>query len=372
MTVQGLISGGVFCQDMTDIIVQHVSSGELQASFQITDADGSVLSTFTEVYHPDASDSVCITGLSEVMESYLTGGDLKDMFNPDGGASDIGGFADLAITLTDGDDEEEVTQRFYQCANRTGLHPSSYNYFLNRFRTRHVFNEQLVTCAYIKHGQTLKCKIAYMNDDDESCLKTVTLQATGAETGHIIVHQYKLSYLAGLADAQPDRVMYVALELMNGTNRIDYMQYWFDREENERKGFVFKNPFGVPEHVILTGQDKHTAELDGTYSWIGRKYMKTHTDLTTLHTLCTGWIDEDTHDSVKDAIVSSQVFLIDDLTIVDEVTVTDIDLDYEQPRTTPLHAFITYRVSNKVQQKFSRVRQRAERIFDDSFDNTFN
>ena len=96
-----------------------------------------------------------------------------------------------------------------------------------------------------------------------------------------------------------------------------------------------------------------------------------HTDLTSSHTVCSGWIDQDTHDSVKDAIRSDEVYIVDELKLGDMVTITGIDLEYNRPSDKPVSAAITYRVSDKIQERFTRARQMGTRIFDDSFDKTF-
>ena len=372
MTVDGIINGGVFCPDFGDITLQGVTADYVLVDFAIKDMGGTTVSTFSETYHPDAAGKIYIKGLSDAMEAYLGGASLASIYNPDSMVKDIGGYADCEMVFHHGETTQTATQRFYQSRNRTQLYPSSYKYFLNRFRERSVYTEQLITVSYIYRSQTLKCKVAYYNSSGESCLKTISLSNSGCTAGHIICHQYKPSYLAGQANVGVANLIYLTMELYDGGSMIDYMKFTFDRTAPDRIGILFKNAFGVPEHIIFSGRDKHTAELDGSFAWVGRKYRKMHTDLTTMHTICTGWVDEDTHDSIKDAICSDEVYLVNNFDLGDQVTVTDIDLDYEKPRTEPLRAFITYRVSDRVQESFSRVRQRAERVFDDTFDHTYN
>ena len=63
--------------------------------------------------------------------------------------------------------------------------------------------------------------------------------------------------------------------------------------------------------------------------------------------------------------------VVDELKLGDMVTITGIDLEYNRPSDKPVSAAITYRVSDKIQERFTRARQMGTRIFDDSFDKTF-
>ena len=261
---------------------------------------------------------------------------------------------------------------FYQANNRTGIFPSSYNYFLNRFRERTVYEDQVLFLSYIYRGQQLQAGVAYYQANGSSAHRTLTLSNAGMTTGKTCCHQYIPADIAALCGVTADKLIYIEFKLMLSGTIIDYMKCTFDHGHQKQKTtFLFKNLFGVPEMIVMTGVNKRTSELEASFSWINRRYRKTSTDLTTFHTICTGAIDAQTHDSVKDAIRSDEVYLVDGTQLIDLVTVTDIDLDVEQPKEKPMAVYITYRVSEKVQERFSRVAVRDSEIFDDTFDDTF-
>lgn len=380
MVVNGIIDGGVFCQDMGDIVVTGVD-GELQVEFLIKNAAGTLLNSFVETYYPDASGRITITGLSELMEAYLDGPSLADLYNPHQEYTEVDGYVMLYLRFSqDGEPVSSVSQKVYQANNRVHEYPSSYKYFLSRFRERTVYVDQVLSVSYIYRGQTLRAGVAYMQENGRSAYRELGLNNSGMTQGKVCVHQYIPSDLADRCGVDEEALLYVDFELGEVVNvqqdvrfvQYDKMRCTFDHGNHlERTAFVFKNLFGVPETLVMTGQNKRTSELEATFSWIGRKYKKTSTDLMTSHTVCTGYIDDATHASVKDAIRSKEVYLLDGLELADQVTVTDIDLDYTMPRTVPLAAYLTYRVSEKVQERFSRVAVREENIFDDSFDDTF-
>ncbi|MBQ9641526.1 MAG: hypothetical protein IJV06_08190 [Bacteroidaceae bacterium] len=376
MVVSGIISGGVFCQDMDDIVVSGVS-GELQVEFSIRNAAETVLNSFLETYYPDGGGKVRITGLAELMEAYLDGVPLQELYRPHQEYTEVDGFVVLSMAFyQDGSLVDTCSQTVYQANNRVNERPSSYRYFLSRFRERTVFVEHVLSVSYIFRGQELRAGVAYMQENGRSAYRVLSLNNGGMTEGKVCVHQYVPSDLADRCGVDVEQLLYVDFELGRSSGnrfaQFDKMRCTFDHGNHlERTAFVFKNLFGVLETLVMTGQNKRTSELEATFSWIGRKYRKTSTDLTTSHTVCTGYIDDVTHASVKDAIRSTEVYLLDGLELGDQVTVTDIDLDYAMPRTSPLAAYLTYRVSEKVQERFSRVAVRESEIFDDTFDDTF-
>ena len=376
MVVSGIISGGVFCQDMADIVVSGVS-GELQVEFSIRNAAETVLNSFLETYYPDGGGKVRITGLAELMEAYLDGVPLQELYRPHQEYTEVDGFVVLSMAFyQDGSLVDTCSQTVYQANNRVNERPSSYRYFLSRFRERTVFVEHVLSVSYIFRGQELRAGVAYMQENGRSAYRVLSLNNGGMTEGKVCVHQYVPSDLADRCGVDVEQLLYVDFELGRSSGnrfaQFDKMRCTFDHGNHlERTAFVFKNLFGVLETLVMTGQNKRTSELEATFSWIGRKYRKTSTDLTTSHTVCTGYIDDVTHASVKDAIRSTEVYLLDGLELGDQVTVTDIDLDYAMPRTSPLAAYLTYRVSEKVQERFSRVAVRESEIFDDTFDDTF-
>lgn len=372
MTFLGLVEGGVFCQDMGDMKVRFCEA-ETVVRFTITDADEVEVSSFDEVYYPNAANELVIAGLADLMASYLEGKKLSDLFNPSQGCTEINSFATLRMEFwQNGRKVDECSQVFYQANNRTRVFPSSYNYFLSRFRERTVYEDQVLFLSYIYRGQQLQAGVAYYLADGRSAYRTLSLSNAGMTTGKTCCHQYIPADIAHQCGVGAESLIYVEFKLLLDGQMIDYMKCTFDHgHQRQKTTFLFKNLFGVPEMVVMTGKDKRTSELDASFSWINRRYRKTSTDLTTLHTICTGYIDLNTHESVKDAIRSEEVHLVDGVQLVDMVTVTDIDLDVEQPRTNPMAAYITYRVSEKMQEKFRRLAVKDSEIFDDTFDESF-
>ena len=373
MTFVGLVEGGVFCQDMGDLTVRNVQQLETVVKFIVLNAGNEEVSSFNESYYPNAAGELVISGLADLMAGYLQGRKLKELFNPNQQWTEIDSFATLELEFyQQGSKIDECSQLFYQANNRTGVFPSSYNYFLGRFRERTVYEDQVLFLSYIYRGQQLQAGVAYYQANGSSAYRTLILPNTGMTTGKTCCHQYIPADIAALCGVTADKLIYIEFKLMLSGTIIDYMKCTFDHGHQKQKTtFLFKNLFGVPEMIVMTGVNKRTSELEASFSWINRRYRKTSTDLTTFHTICTGAIDAQTHDSVKDAIRSDEVYLVDGTQLIDLVTVTDIDLDVEQPKEKPMAVYITYRVSEKVQERFSRVAVRDSEIFDDTFDDTF-
>lgn len=373
MRISGLVAGGVFCHDMGDVTLQVVTDS-VNVRFTVLDADGALLNEFTEVYHPDETGRVVIRGLDEVMAAYVNKSSVEDMFSPDSMFMDVGGYATLRIEVLGEADEMTLAaeQRFYQATCVTEVFPQYYKYFLSRFREREVLPCQLMTCGYICRGQSLVAGVAWKSDDGATNYKSVDVSSSGVAEGRMVLHQFKPSFFASKAGAEVRQLMYVTLELMEGGTRIDYLKMVFDHRRFDSTSFMFKNMFGLLENIVFTGSNKCTDELNGSFAWIGRKYRKLYTDLTSTYTVFSGWIDKDTHEAVQDLVRSEEVHLSEDFRLGRMVTVVDVDIVREIGGEKPTNDAITYRVSDRVQSSFSRTRQLGARVFDDTFDNTFN
>lgn len=372
MTIEGLVTGGVFCQDMGDLTVKYCSL-ETVVKFIVKNANDVVISTFNEVYYPDGNNEIVISGLADLMASYLEGTKLSDLFRPNHPWTEINSRVTLSLLFyQNGELVGDCGQVFYQANNRTGVFPSEYNYFLSRFRERVVMPDQVLFLSYIYRGQQLQAGVAYYQANGRSAYRAILLPSTGMTSGKTCCQQHIPSDIASQCGVAVSQLIYIEFKLMLNGSMIDYMKCTFDHgHHREKTTLLFKNLFGVPEMVVLTGLNKSTSELMASYAWLNRRYRKTATDLSTSHTICTGYIDKNTHESVKDAIRSEEVYVVNGVDLIDMVTVTDIDLDVEAPSNTGLTSFITYRVSEKVQEKFSRVAVRDSEIFDDTFDDTF-
>lgn len=380
MTVNGLIEGGVFCQDMGDIVLTGVVHNSLAITFKIYGPQDQLLTTLDETYYPDNDNKVYISGLGELAETYLQGESLSTLFNPTSGfdARDMYVTIRADILIADHWYYDSFEQRIYQCNSRTKIFPSSYPYFLSRFRNRKIYPDQPISMAYLAFRETtVYCKAIYNNDGVVS--EKTQLVATASEPGTTAILQYSLTEVASLLQIEADDIIEFEFQLSTTSNDtetiIDTIKYVIDRNVTlERTMLLFKNTFGIPEIIALTGQNKRTSSLAGSYAWMQRKYRKVSTDLTTLHTICSGWIDKNTFESIKDAIKSNEVYVIENSNLVEQVTITDIDLDYETPRTKPQAAYITYRVADKIQETFAREAldsEDEEGIFDHTFDDSF-
>lgn len=380
MVVSGLVAGGVFCQDMGDVVLSQMDAATTSVNFTILDYQSNEVSSFPESYYPDNEGKIYISGLPELMEKYLEGESLSAIFNPTSGFNYRGLFATLRVEVSqNGNQIGQFEQLFFHCKSRTKVFPSTYPYFLSRHRQRQIFPDQPVIVSYLLRRDTaLRCKVIYK---ENNIVMTENVLVPAAVVGNYTgIFQCSLTEVASLVSTEAENIIEFSFVLCEYENEeftpIDEIRFVVDRNYTpDRTIFLFKNTFGVPEVLCMTGVNKRTSELEGTYSWISRKYRKVATDLTTLHTICSGWIDKVTHASIKDAIKSEEVYIIENLQITDQVTITDIDLDYETPRDTPLAAYITYRVSSKVQETFAREPMEGdeyeEGIFDVTFDETF-
>ena len=111
--------------------------------------------------------------------------------------------------------------------------------------------------------------------------------------------------------------------------------------------------------------------MEATYAWIDDKYRKNTTELVTSHAHNTGYLSEVDHDTLLDLANSSHVYLYDGETIVDEITITELEDTVSYPLQEPMNAKITYRVVDEQRKfEFPYYDGRIE-VFDKTFDRSF-
>ena len=134
---------------------------------------------------------------------------------------------------------------------------------------------------------------------------------------------------------------------------------------------LFTNSFGCQELIYCTGKHEVSPEYTRDSASIGGKTLNYRitekrtfkADTGPLTVAMAGWADE--------LFRSDEVYLMDDFVLGDMVTICDVDMERISASSKPFSDSVTYRVSDKVQDFFSRSRQLGARIFDDSYDKTF-
>jgi hypothetical protein len=137
----------------------------------------------------------------------------------------------------------------------------------------------------------------------------------------------------------------------------------------DRVQFIFLNSFGVKETFVPSGLINRENKYENSFGVFAGKYRKYFVELNKLYTANSGIIDDNHANLLEDLFLSKDVFLISSAGIEKEVTI-------EEPKANrssaidelPAYEF-KYRLSKINHHEFVTGRSR---IFDDTFDYTFN
>lgn len=376
MVISGLNSNGIFCADMGDLILSEVSS-DVVIQFSVY-YKGNLQSVWSERYFPDSSGVIKVRDLGKVAMDYFrpipihVNYDINDTNEFSNSVGIIGVVVDVDDSLL-----ARFSQSFYYSTQRINLSNSEYNNFYSRFSKRLIHPEQYIPLAYNLDEQTLKLSIAFYNNNEE--VEYIEINYPQEDNQSILqrirnvspkVVAQKVSDEYG-DDIPVTNLIYYDASLFYRNKLIDLIHYELDHKYHKQvTHLIFYNHFGFPETLYLTGKDEKAANFEGTYALISNDYVKVDTELHETHTLNSGYISEAAYDSIKDLTKSKEVYRYNGTTM-ERITITDIDLKYDKPKSSPLNVKITYRLANDDNALFVRPGIIDNKVFDKSFDNTF-
>ena len=370
MVVTGGDFFGLFCPDMGILTISGLDA-DIVVDFSLSIA-GKVQNSWSERYTPDASGKVAIRELGNIMMDY---------FQPVGIEVDYSLNEQEPINcrgIIEGkiNDTPVISQPLFYCTQKVGITNMYYDRFFNRYAKRMVRANQYVPVVHNYNSQVMEVGVAY-RVGGEVCYGVLSLGSFADQPHNFKVHNLSPVVIATRINNQKqvsitaDDLIYYEATLSVDNNVVDKIRFDMDHKHYKQlTHFVFYNLFGFPETIYMTGKDEKSAEMEGTYALISEQYTKIDTELNELHTVNSGYISETSYESIKDMIRSREVYRYNG-TYMERITITDVDLVAEKPRSTPLNVKITYRLAKDDDAKFIRPGMADGKVFDETFDNTF-
>ncbi|KAA6336225.1 hypothetical protein EZS27_015611 [termite gut metagenome] len=363
------IKSKLFSGDYEDILVTGVS-GELPFTIEI---DNKVI--LEETYFADSSGEVRIKGIGNIITGYFNFPVLS--------FSDalIDTTATCILTFIIGMPVSYVQKILYSSI-RTGINidigEPPLCIFLTRYTKKRtsVLRNELV--SFFENGQRIEIGMAYILEDKAKYTQFTFL--TTSSSGNLIIKNISVPVVLSLLQSQTgitlteEKLLFYDLYSLSDTTINDKLHIENDRRNfPSRRNLLYRNCFGVPETVTFTGADERSMELGGTYSYFSGAYRKTHTLPVPSDKINTGYIDATVADSFYDLVTSDKVFLYENGTIGDEITITDIEMTSKVPDNKPVSYTITYRPSENKNARFEKEHHPfSSKVFDKTFDSTFN
>lgn len=377
LTFDGLNAGGLWSGNMDDITISGVTD-DVRIKFTVSDSSGQ-LASFTERYAA-IDGKVRLSRLGEIAKAYFSDPSVEATSQTWGVRPVIAG----EVFNLEGSSLGSFSQAYYYSEFPINIStPANFKKFLSRYSTRTILPDQSEFLAWIDHNQKMILGIAYSDDvpvygqtASQPHYKEVSF--TAGNSGNIRIEQVSLTRILALLSSagiqvSEDQILFYDAYLYDNGVLIDKIRYQIDRHTPiQRRDIVYFNPFRVPAVLTLTGQNKRSAEMNATYLTLGSQYVKVDTELVLKHESYTGYIDRQSRDAVYDLAVSEPLYQVTD-NQMQRITLLDLDISETEPATEPICLKITFRVSDADRQlSFSRPTLSDNRIFDKTFDKTFD
>lgn len=347
---------------------------------------------FTEDYTADADGAITLRGLAELIESYVKPCPTplrQDLVISHGVWLATVVRASFTAQLFD-EEGNTIAPNFhsyaYYASQRTKVTPGATAIWLTRYTDRTISPVQPITLSVLMRSSLTARFVVESVSDGLISTATVAIalpssaSVAGTPPAYAAVVHYTLADLASAAHVGASEIRRVVAELMSGGSVVDSVTYHIDHRHRPQLHIVaFTNCFGMLETEALSGSDERTTTMDAEYAWIDREYDKTNQALVTADRLCAGHISDAQRQSLQDLAASPEVYLCHDngTDCWDKMTVVDLEMSDRRPRTSPQTAYVTLRRSARHQEVVDRTGSTDEgdhrdRIFDYTFDNTFN
>lgn len=369
MVISGTNSG-CFCRDFGSVVLSDIT-GKISVSYLLYLPDNTQTS-ITEYYTPDNNGDVHINDLGTLILSYFSSMPIN---LSDACVYDLSILMEAQIFDESGERLNGFSQRFYYSNCHTSISaPYKYRGFLSRHRRRKILPNQAHFIGFFQKAQQLGIGVSYRSGTESKWTEFVQ---DVADTGYLYYRNLSLDTVVSLLQSNtdiivsPEDVFYFIVYLKADGQVVDAMQLDIDRTHYPAVShFVYRNCFGVPDTLQFVGKDNRTSEMEATYVNIQRQYRKINTKYNVYHDINSGYINDTLRDCVED-LVNSDVFLYDNTTLGERVTITETAFDESRPRTEPINVRLKYRLARECQRTIDRDMTLDYRIFDHTFGDTF-
>lgn len=360
--------GYFFLGNLSDLDISEISGDSVRVTLTATfDAENNYV--LDETYVPDTVGRVRLYDVKSIL-SPLFPDCIAD------GTPSFGLNAQPTVSLfVEATDEVGTKSAMFRCIfsrGRIESNPSDFSKFYTQVRNRKCHCKNMQTLSYPANR---KCTlgIAYMTADNTAKFEKVFLQeeSFGIRTIDISAETLMNAYSLG----KGKNCLYVEALLYDaeGSTVTDRVFVEFDRSgaEENYTCFLFTNFFGVPETMAMRGVPTEELVLDANLGYFGRQLAKYDSDIYVRTTARTGHLNLEGFKQLTDLVQSPSLFELDGS--AKRIVIEDIDIRRNRISRTIQSASITYLTTERWERSaFLQDSVSGDRIFDDTFDDTFN
>ncbi len=366
MKIEG-VKDNCFCSNYGDIQISDLTD-TLNMSLSING-----VMALEEIYHPDNNGRVTVRELGKVIGSYFEFPEINDL-----ATFSLQLFVVVDLNFYSAGEQIVREQRVFYSRCKTKYEDGLSLYgFITRYAQKKTSANRSEFIQYYENGQTLHIGISYLQDGKAKYYKAEWIttnnssNATSREVSVDII-LYLLYERLGLNLTEKE-LEYYEIFSVNNNRYVDKIKFVNDRRHfPQETHLVYFNAFGFLETLTFTGKLKQSTELGGAYATIADEYVKINTKPVVSSELNSGHIDKNTAESIYDIITAPDVYLYSNRKIKQKMVVTGQKIERERPSNKPVNFVITMRPASNDHLAFDKEVSSNHRIFDFTFDHTFN
>ncbi len=364
MVVSGL-KNSCFCADYGSVVVSDVA-GNLSI---VLLADGA--SVLEEVYSPNKKNEVVIRNLGDVLQAYF-----ESVENPTLDNSTRKLQMSVTITLNDGTSFTHNQRVFYSTIS-TGISVDiTYIPFLTRYKKKKTTASRRELLNMYNNRQTVWIGVAYLLNDATHFEKFEYYRCTDTHDGLSLDVSIRkvVDFLSthNLQLKSDDIIYYEAYAVVDGIVKDETRFVNDKRVFHQETHFLYFNCFGLPETITFTGQDNRKIDPGITYGYLLDNYRQIESLPIVSNQVYSGHISREVAECIEELLISDRKYLYADDRIGKEIVITEVGMEQDSASNRPISYSLTYRPAALRHLEYKRIIYDTGRVFDKTFDDTFD
>ncbi len=213
--------------------------------------------------------------------------------------------------------------------------------------------------AYIRDGE-----VFYIQDKDRFPIQ---------DSEENLCYQFKLSFRECLETYTADNLIYIRVRALN-SDQEEVDRIVFNVTELDPlliSSYIYRNPFGIPEVFTFWGRVTENFDPRSELAYTQDGYRKVNDDPLETYKVRTGALTTERRESVKDLLRSYEVYELKDGEIGERMTVIETEAERTFPSNSITNYTLTFQKAGYNTDEFTRGEFSGMRIFDKTFDYTF-
>lgn len=349
-----------FTSEIGEIEVSGIRDEQL--NFRIENGGAEI---FNENYYA-LNGNVVIRDVGEMLRSYFP------LHAPRGMSNNVISYTRLPLYITAvfSDKQGTVRKSFkaYYSRCRTLVSPSDVLFLTHENTVRTACDRMEYLTFRVREGITLEIGVAYL-DAGKSRYRRVTRDFG---TGNcMFAFSFALEWVAELSGIGTASILFYDAMLKENGIVKDKVRFVNDKRRYRNvTNFIYLNAFGMPETMAFTGLVEYSPELDGETVELLKGSARTDAGYIDSRTVNSGYLDTRQYGKALDLITTDSLQLYDTETLT-EVVPTEIDFSHKRTGSEKINVSLTFRQASRRHLDFVRAGNIRGRIFDKTFDYTF-